>query len=309
MKKIFRIAVILVFLACRIGILHAWNNPQEQDKKEKTSFTFIFLTDIHLQPERNATQGFLKAIEKINQLHPDFVITGGDLIMDALGEPFSRADSLYNLYLETQKYFKMPVYNTMGNHEIFGIYRQESGVDKSHPEYGEQMFVKRIGSSYYSFDHKGWHFMILNSVEDTGNESYIGLIDDEQIEWIKQDIAGLDKQTPIVISTHIPFFTVYSQIYETATTANDSSLVIINAKEVYDLFKNYNLKLVLQGHLHTVEDISVNGTHFITGGAVSAEWWRGPHRGFEEGFVLIKVKNNNFDWEYIDYGWEVNKEE
>jgi hypothetical protein len=33
MKKIFRIAVIVVFLVCKIGILHAWNNPQEQGKK------------------------------------------------------------------------------------------------------------------------------------------------------------------------------------------------------------------------------------------------------------------------------------
>jgi hypothetical protein len=28
----------------------------------------------------------------------------------------------------------------------------------------------------------------------------------------------------------------------------------------------------------------------------------------EEGFVLVRVENNDLDWEYIDYGWEVESE-
>ena len=44
--------------------------------------------------------------------------------MDALGQRYSAADSLYNLYNETVKNLTMPVYNTMGNHEIYGIYQK-----------------------------------------------------------------------------------------------------------------------------------------------------------------------------------------
>ena len=79
------------------------------------------MTDIHLTQQRNAVPGFLQAINTINGLHPDFVITGGDLIMDALGQRYSAADSLYNLYTDTAGNLTMPVYNTMGNHEIYGI--------------------------------------------------------------------------------------------------------------------------------------------------------------------------------------------
>jgi len=43
---------------------------------------------------------------------PNFVITGGDQIMDAMGQSYGRADSLYNLYQETVKELKMPVCNT-----------------------------------------------------------------------------------------------------------------------------------------------------------------------------------------------------
>lgn len=268
------------------------------------SFTFVFCTDIHVQPERNAVQGFTQAIDTINKLKPSFVLTGGDLIMDALGQTYGRADSLYNLYQEITKKFQMPVYNTIGNHEIYGIYKK-SGADPSHPEFGEKMFEKRLGKSYYSFGYGGWKFMVLNSIEDTKQSKYVGLIDKDQIDWIKDELSKTDSKTPIVISTHIPFMTIFAQKYESSTTPNDSALVVVNSKEVLDLFKGYNLKLVLQGHLHTVEDIYVDGVHFITGGSVAAAWWKGPNLGFEEGFMYISVNGDTFDWKYVDYGWKV----
>ena len=75
----------------------------KSDKKEKNEFGMAFLTDIHLQPEDDAIKGFTQALDTVNMLKPDFVITGGDLIMDALEQSFGRADSLYNLYMEVIK--------------------------------------------------------------------------------------------------------------------------------------------------------------------------------------------------------------
>ena len=290
-KLIVLISIIILPVSCK-----------KKEKPEK--FSFAFITDIHLQPESNAIEGFLEAIDTINDLKPDFVITGGDLIMDALGQRYGRADSLYTLYLETVKALKMPVYNAMGNHEIYGIYSR-SGADPEHPDYGEKMFENRIGKSYYSFEHKGWKFMILNSIEDTGKDSYIGLIDNDQIEWIKEELQKTDSTIPLAIITHIPFITANTQKYQGTTLPNDSSLVISNGKEVLDLFEGHNLKLVLQGHLHLVEDIFIDDIHFITGGAICAAWWRGPYRGDEEGFVLVKVNGSEFTWEFVDYKWEV----
>ena len=277
-----------------------------KSEKKGESFTFAFMTDIHLTYERNAVPGFMKAINSVNELKPDFVITGGDLIMDALAQRYSMADSLYSLYIETVKSLKMPVFNTLGNHEIYGIY-SSSGADSSNPEYGEKMFEKRMGASYKSFSHKGWKFMILNSVEDAGDGRYIGMIDDAQIEWIKKELAATEKEMPVVLSTHIPFITANTQKYVGTTVPNDSAEVIYNGKEVLDLFKDYNLKLVLQGHLHSLEDIYIDGIHFITGGAVSSGWWNGPNKGIEEGYLLLTAGNNEISWKYIDYGWEVKK--
>lgn len=299
MNKSKATAIIMFTMALIASLSCARKNKGE-------SFKFAFMTDVHLTYERDAIPGFNLAIKSVNDLKPDFVIMGGDMIMDALGQRYSLADSLYNLYTESVKNFRMPVFNTMGNHEIYGIY-SKSGADSLNPEFGEKMFEKRLGEQYSSFIHKGWKFMILNSVEDTKKDSYIGLIDEPQIAWIKKELQGTDPQMPIVISTHIPFITASTQKNAGTTVANDSSTVIYNGKEVLDIFKGHNLKLVLQGHLHSIEDIYIDGIHFVTGGAVSAAWWGGPNMGMEEGYMLITAKNGDISWKYIDYGWEVKK--
>lgn len=297
-KRFFRVLFSLILIFTIILISSGCKK-----NSEKEDFSFVFMTDIHLTTDLNAVPGFNKAIEKVNDLNPDFVITGGDLIMDALGVSYAKADSAYNLFISTSGAFKMPVYNTMGNHEIFGIYAG-SGADESNPEYGEKMFEKRLGKLYYSFDHKNWKFFILNSPEVTKENRYVGLIDDDQIEWIKEELQRTDTLTPIVISTHIPFLTVRSQRYAGSTVANDPGEVVTNSRQVLDLFKRHNLRLVLQGHLHTFEDIYIDDVHYITGGAVSANWWKGPRDGEEEGFLYITVQGDDFRWKYIDYGWE-----
>jgi 3',5'-cyclic AMP phosphodiesterase CpdA len=273
---------------------------------EKPGFTFAFLTDIHVQSESNATEGFKMAIAKVNELKPDFVITGGDLIRDALAQTYGRADTLYNLYAETIQDFQMPVYNTMGNHEVFGYY-EESGVDSTHPMYGDRMFEERLGKRYYTFEYNGWRFYILDSVDELEEGGYYGYVDQEQIAWLKEELAGVDAETPIVISVHIPLITVFTQFYEGSTVPNGRGRVVTNSKQLLDLFREHNLSLVLQGHLHTCEDIYVEGTHFITGGAVSGKWWKGANRGFEEGFLMVHVSGDQFKSEYIDYGWQVEE--
>lgn len=280
-------------------------SPKDQTADTDDEFSFVFMTDIHLQPENNATEGFKLAIDSINKLKPDFVITGGDLIMDALEANYGRADSLYQLYIETIKNVEAPVYNTLGNHEVFAWY-SACGADTIHPERGKTMFRNRIGETYYSFDHKDWHFLILDSVEEAEGEGYVGGIDDQQMKWIKEDLSKLGTDVPICVSVHIPVFTMLMQFFYGSQEPNGQGLVIDNSKELLDLFKEHNLKLVLQGHTHFLEDIYIGGIHFITSGAVSGHWWRGPHNDCEEGFLLLNVKGDDFEWEYIDYGWDIN---
>jgi len=271
---------------------------------EVEGFSFAFLTDIHLQPEKEAVTGFRLAIDTINKMNPDFVITGGDLIMDALDQTYGRVDSLYTLYKEVSGELNMPVYNTVGNHEVYGWHRDEEGIE-SNPDFGKKMFENKMGDRFYSFDHKNWHFIILDAIYRGEEGYYMGKIDQEQMEWLKGDLEKTDKLTPIAISVHIPFITSRTQLSQGALATNSEGSVITNSLEVLRLFAEHNLKLVLQGHLHFNEDLFVgNKVHFITGGAVCGRWWSNkPGDHPEEGFQMIHVKGDELKSEYIDFGW------
>ncbi len=273
-------------------------------KTEEDGFSFAFLTDIHLQPEKNAVLGFRQAIDTLNKLDPDFIITGGDLVMDALDQTYGRVDSLYTLYKEVSGELNMPVYNAVGNHEVYGWHRDEEGIE-SNPQFGKKMYESEMGERFYSFDHKNWHFIILDAIYRSEEGHYIGKIDLEQVEWLKGDLEKTDKNTPIAITVHIPFITSRTQLSQGSLAANSEGGVITNSLEVLRLFSDYNLKLVLQGHLHYNEELFVgNKVHFITGGAVSGRWWSNkPGEHPEEGFQMIHVKGDELQSEYIDFGW------
>jgi Icc protein len=294
-----------LFLAILLLILMGCNpSTTKTTTTEEDGFSFAFLTDIHLQPEKAAVAGFRQAIDSVNKLNPDFVITGGDLVMDALDQTYGRVDSLYELYIEVSGELNMPVYNTVGNHEVYGWHREEEGIE-SNPEFGKKMFESKMGERFYSFDHKGWHFIILDAIYRSEEGHYIGKIDQEQQEWLKGDLGKTDKKTPVVVSVHIPFITSATQLREGALAANSPGIVITNSLEILELFWEHNLKLVLQGHLHFNEDLFVgNKVHFITGGAVCGLWWSNePGALPEEGFMMIHVKGDELSSEYIDYGW------
>jgi len=201
---LYPVVALLILFGCSSG-------SGKQEITEEDAFSFAFLTDIHLQPERGAQVGFQWAIREVNKRVPDFVITGGDLVMDVLDQSYGRADSLYKLYVDMAKKFKMPVYNTMGNHEVYGWQRIQEGIEQ-HPEFGKQMYEQRIGPRYYSFNHKGWHFVILDAIYLLERGAYTGKIDNEQMEWIKQDLNQLDQRIPIAISVHYPFITSAFQL-------------------------------------------------------------------------------------------------
>ena len=69
------------------------------------------------------------------------------------------------------------------------------------------MFEKRLGERFYSFDHKGWHFIILDAIGRGSDGHYIGQVDEEQIAWLKEDLNQVNPSSPIAVSVNIPFIT------------------------------------------------------------------------------------------------------
>jgi len=280
------------------------------DSKKQASFRYVFMTDIHVMWDKNAADGLATAVDHINNLkpRPDFVITGGDLIFDALNQSQARADSLYDLYQSLTAKLEMPIYNCIGNHDHFGVYTS-SGIDENNPLYSTAMFEKRmnIDKPYYSFDHNNWHFIMMNSISITPDRRYTGHFDEKQLNWLKDDLEKCGKDKQIVITTHIPLYSAATFFRDSSLAANRPGLVVDNSDKVFKICKPYQLNTVLQGHLHIVEDIGWRDTRFITGGAVCGSWWDGSYYGFPEGFVVVDVEGNNFYWKYETYGWKAAK--
>jgi 3',5'-cyclic AMP phosphodiesterase CpdA len=267
-------------------------------------FTFLFLTDAHIQPELNAAIGTDMAFKKARAIKADFAINGGDHVFDSLGVPTERALALFDLYGKTEQDLGLKVYHTLGNHDVLGIY-PASGTSPTDPLYGKKLFEDRFGKAYYSFDHKGHHFIVLDSIGITDDRAYEGRIDAAQLKWLAADLAALPSGTPIIVSVHIPLVTAFdSYVPIPSTFAPHHGLSVINSSEVIGLFEGHSVLGVLQGHTHINERVEWKGVPYITSGAICGNWWQGTRMGTPEGFTVVTVANNRLTTRYETYGFK-----
>jgi Icc protein len=267
-------------------------------------FTFLFFTDAHLQSELNGVIGTHMAFKKGRTIKADFAINGGDHVFDALGVPTQRATSLFDLYSKTEQDLGLKLYHTIGNHDVCGIY-PASGVAEDDPLYGKKLFEQRFGKLYYSFNHKGHHFIVLDSIGITADRAYEGRIDAAQMQWLKADLASVPAATPIIVSVHIPLVTAFlSYVPEMPVAPAHHGFSVANSNEVIDLFAGRNVIGVLQGHTHINESIVWKGVPYITSGAVCGNWWHGTRLGTPEGFTVVTVANGKLTTRYETYGFK-----
>lgn len=266
------------------------------------NFVFAHMTDLHIQPELRAGEGCRMAFDDSRKLKLDFVLGGGDMVFDAADQKPDRARKLYAMLGEATKRLEIPLHSCLGNHDVFGTSAQ-AGVARSEAGWGKKMFEDRMGvRCYRSFDHKGWHFVILDSIEITPAGGYRGFIDAAQLDWLKADLAKAGK-APTIVLTHIPLLSGAANILGLPVTKTDEILVA-NAREVTDAFAAGNVKMVLQGHTHICEKVEYHGVQYITSGAVCGNWWKGIRLGFPEGYGVIRVAGEQAVWEYRSYGFK-----
>lgn len=285
-KKMISFLLLLLI----IPAFNSCKNAEAVTPSEKQAFSFAFFTDLHLNNgNNNCFSGFQKAIESARSKEVDFIITGGDNCdIDVLGNDSKTANDLYSHFSSVIKSSGIQFYPGLGNHDRY------YGVPASDSLYNQGLFEKYMGvNSYYSFDHKGWHFIILNTANS--------FVDETQKSWLQKDLGLTPYGTPIILVVHVPFLSMYYPALYGNYTSKDTTK---DFKKIWDMFNKHNLKLVLQGHMHIYEEIKVLDTQFITGGAISANWWAGPYFGTQEGYLKVDIdQSGNVSWSYIDYGW------
>ena len=289
------ISLMLGFVLCATSCNHQTGNRKEMSVSPD-AFSFVFMTDAHLDYQGESLKYFAQAIDTVNKMKPDFVITGGDMVSDVNNVRETYADSLFNLYLKEIKKFDMPVYTTIGNHDITGL-RSRSDVKPDNPMYGKGMYQKKVGERFFAFDHKGWKFFILDDLKVLEDERrVVGHFDAEQMDWIKSELAKTDTLTPIAVSCHIALITTIRKFQIGSMAGTEDFSAVDNSIEFYDLFKDHKLKLVLQGHEHFLEVIYAKDIYFVTGSSVSGGWIVPPKT---RGMVLFDISGDEISWKYI----------
>jgi 3',5'-cyclic AMP phosphodiesterase CpdA len=263
----------------------------------------IFYTDVHARIEWETPRALESAVSAINARKADLVVTGGDLITEGFESCAKRVEPRWDTYMKMHRGIKADVYPTIGNHDLVAA-NPRNGTPPAKD--ARAVYRTRMGldQTYYSFNAVGYHFVILDSIQITGDKlQYQGFIPSEELEWLQQDLANVSRDTPVVLATHIPLLTSFYSATRGATFAAPKNRVVVNNRDVFEIIENHNVILVLQGHLHVEELIKWRDTSFIVGGAICGRWWRGPWYGTEEGFNVITLTGHHVEWEYIDYGW------
>jgi 3',5'-cyclic AMP phosphodiesterase CpdA len=200
------------------------------DAEQRGTFNFVQISDSHIGFNKEANKdvtGTLKsAIARINALPapPDFILHTGDLTHLSEAEEFDTLDQLLK-EAKTSQIFYVP-----GEHDVLG----DNGK-----RYRERFGKGTVGQGWYSFDHKGVHFIGLVNVMDT-KESGLGMLGNEQLDWLKSDLADRAADTPIVVFAHVPLWTVYPQ-WGWGTS---------DGAQVLGFLKRFGSATVLNGHIH-----------------------------------------------------------
>lgn len=273
------------------------------------SFHFAHLTDMHVRRKRRGHDGYAACIDHVRALDPapEFVVMGGDMAFDGLYTPKDEFLDQIDLYQAATARLPMPYYHTLGNHDLLGLSSRRK-VSADDPELGKRCIMERLGMErdYYSFDHGGWHFVVLNSMEEFEGENgpaYRPALGQEQRAWLAQDL-GAARGRPTVCVTHVAMFCHIGQIDAHPEMKAMHGKVIQDTQDVRLILERHNVKAVLQGHTHMTEDFTFNGIHYLTSPSVSAAWWGGNWKGFAPGYtVLTAHPDGTLGWHRETFAW------
>jgi Icc protein len=273
------------------------------------NFTFAYISDAHIQHikgssfVRNWDRGLIRAVAETNLLEPrpDFVMFGGDLAQ--LG---SKAELDHGAEILAKLNYKPRM--VMGEHDYY--------LDLG--EYWSELF----GPHWYSFDHKGVHFVVLNSILtydewtherwptaeqrmlemaalDNPNGSPF-MVGEKQRAWLAEDLDDVGKNTPVVVFSHSPI----QKIFKGWNFWTD------DAEEVQALLQPFHDVTVIYGHVHQIQYNQIGNISFH---AVMATAWPWPYpRAYaqaESYMPKITVPMNRADpfferdatgWQFID---------
>ncbi|WP_416211544.1 metallophosphoesterase family protein [Frankia sp. Cas3] len=195
-----------------------------------TNLRFVQISDSHLGFQGTANTdvvgSFARAIDQVNALpyRPEFVMHTGDLTHLATPAQFDQAKQM------------MSGLRTGAVHTVPG---EHDAIHDSGRTYRTVFGAGSRGDGWYSFDSKSVHVIAL---VNTFSLEKLGHLGADQLDFIRQDVAGLSSDTPIIVFSHIPLFAMYEQ-WGWATD---------DAGQALSYLRRFSSVTCLNGHVHQI---------------------------------------------------------
>ena len=215
------------------------------DALKDATFSFMQISDSHIgfskAPNPDVTGTLKAALARIDRqpVQPDFIIHTGDLTHLSRPDEFDTVSQLMQ-GSRTQRAFFVP-----GEHDVIG----DNGR-----EFFSRFGEKQTEGGWYSFDHRGVHFVALINVLNLKGGG-LGWLGPDQLAWLKQDLASRSSETPIVVFAHMPMWSLYPA-WGWGTD---------DATQALSYLKRFSSVTCLNGHVHQLFSKTEGNVTFYTG--------------------------------------------
>ena len=110
---------------------------------------------------------------------------------------------------------------------------------------------ERYGGDSHSFDHRGCHFVCLNSA---GALDPLPCWDERTLRWLRRDLRGVSPETPVILALHHPL------------SGNAGYASEHDKLRFWEVIRKHNVVLMLDGHWHTVHARTWQNIPRVNGG-------------------------------------------
>lgn len=284
--------------------------PTANVTKRKRVLRVAHLTDIHVHNEKISMKGFEKALCAVNDLKDkvDFIVNGGDAIMNAVALSKSKVKSQWSAFHSVlNNNNSLPIHHCIGNHDLFGW-----AIPGTNKEDGKLWACEeyKLNQKYYSIKKDNWKMIVLDSIHMRNTiPGYYGKLDDEQLNWLQNELSNTDKNDYVFVVSHIPIISICSMFDYSKHDKNNwfvpDNTLHADANILKDLFhKNGKVKACLSGHIHLIDHVNYLGTDYYCNGAVSGGWWKGEYQQFPPAFIVMNFYDDGTsEREIYHYQW------
>lgn len=288
---------------------------------DNTCYTLLIHADQHLANRTDDLEQLSRSVlPDMNAMIHSEKVKGNKVYSLSLGDiswdQFWRANSFDIMdAAKSLEALECTLFHSIGNHDN-NPYISDDWMSSD-------LFRHNIAPTFYSFNIGEVHYVMLDNIiynnpdatsSVMGKRTYDRALTQSQLDWLKKDLEILrDKEMPIVICAHVPFYSEPSLKNNEQTTGRN----MLNMEALEQILMPYSNITLFSGHYHRNFNVS---SPFVTGieehniASLSGSlWWTAcsgysPNHictdGSPGGYGLLRVDGNKLDYKYKGVGMD-----